>query len=211
MEIHAPHEPILSFREFLVHLSMVTVGILIALALEQSVEAYHHHELAEEAKANMTTEIADNKRELDNHLTGLDKIQKQRDDDIRVVDQLLAHQHLRELTIGLGFSGPTLNSASWTTASSVGALAYMEYGTVKRFAEVYKLQDLYERLQNDEINDVQKGVGMLASLKDGPEKVPDSELRAIKLQLQQGTAALTVIAQVGQQLSAEYGKVLAKK
>ena len=211
MEIHAPHEPILSFREFLVHLSMVTVGILIALGLEQSVEAYHHHELAEEAQTNMTTEITDNKRELDNHLSGLDTIEKQRDDDIKVVDQLLAHQHLHELNIGLGFSGPTLNSASWTTASSVGALAYMEYGTVKRFAEVYKLQDLYERLQNDEINDVQKGVGMLASLKNGPEKVSDGELRAIKQQLQQGTAALTVIGQVGKQLSAEYDKVLAKK
>ncbi len=211
MEIHAPHEPILSFREFLVHLSMVTVGILIALGLEQSVEAYHHHELAEEARANMTTEIADNKRELDNHLSGLDKIEKQRDDDLKVIDQLLAHQHLHELSIGLGFSGPTLNSASWTTASSVGALAYMEYGTVKQFAEAYKLQDLYEHLQNDEINDVQKGVGMLASLKDGPEKVSDGELRAIKMQLQQGAAALTVIGQVGKQLSAEYDKVLAKK
>ena len=211
MEIHAPHEPILSFREFLVHLSMVTVGILIALGLEQSVEAYHRHELAEEAKSNMTTEIADNKRELDTHLSGLDKIQKQRDDDLKVIDQLLAHQHLHELSMGLSFSGPSLNSASWTTASSVGALAYMEYGTVKRFAEVYKLQELYERLQNDEINDVQKGVGLLASLRDGPEKVSDGELRAIKLQLQQGTAALTVIGQVGQQLSAEYGKVLAKK
>jgi hypothetical protein len=211
MEIHAPHEPILSFREFLVHLSMVTIGILIALGLEQSVEAYHHHELAEEARENMTTEIADNKRALDSHLSGLDKIQKQREDDIRVIDQLLAHKHLDELSIGLSFSGPTLNSASWTTASSVGALAYMEYGTVKKFAEVYKLQDLFERLQNDEITDVQKGVGMLASLKEGPEKVPDSELREIKLHLQQGAAALTVLGQVGKQLSDSYDKLPAKK
>jgi len=211
MEIHAPHEPILSFREFLVHLAMVTVGILIALGLEQSVEAYHHHELAEEARSNMATEIADNKRELDSHLSGLDKIQAQRDDDIKLIDRLLAHEHLHELNMGLGFSGPTLNSASWTTASSVGALAYMEYGTVKQFAEAYKLQDFYEHLQNDEIGDVQKGVGMLQSLREGPEKVSDSELRAIKQQLQQGSAALSVIAQVGKQLSAEYDKVLAKK
>lgn len=27
----------------------------------------------------------------------------------------------------------------------MGALAYMEYGEVKRFAEVYKLQDLFDR------------------------------------------------------------------
>ena len=34
MEIHAPHQPILSVKEALVHLTIVTVGILIALSLE---------------------------------------------------------------------------------------------------------------------------------------------------------------------------------
>ena len=34
MEIHAPHRPTLTFKEALVHLCIVTTGILIALSLE---------------------------------------------------------------------------------------------------------------------------------------------------------------------------------
>ena len=34
MEIHAPHKPILTVTEALVHLAIVTVGVLIALSLE---------------------------------------------------------------------------------------------------------------------------------------------------------------------------------
>jgi len=157
MEIHAPHHPIMSLREFMVHLLTVTVGILIALGLEQSVETYHHHRLAAEARENMLIEVRDNQKELDKHLADLGKLQQDREHGIGLVDRLLAHKHLGSEEVVLNFSGATLNSASWTTASTVGAMAYMEYGEVKRFAEVYKLQDLYERLQNDQIQTVQTG------------------------------------------------------
>lgn len=194
----------------MVHLSMVTIGILIALGLEQSVEAYHNHHVAREARANMLSELADNKKQLDNHLGDIARMQKDRQNGVAVVGQLLAHKHLKDLRIEVGYSGPTLNSTSWTTASTVGALVYMEYLDVKRFAEVYKIQDFYEHLQNDEIKDVEVALGLLNSLEDDPEKVPDDELRAIKRQLLQSEAALTVIEQLGHQLSNEYGKVLPK-
>ncbi len=192
------------------HLLMVTAGILIALCLEQSVEVYHHHQLAQEARANMLSELADNKRQLDNHLGDIARMQKDRQNDVTLIDQLLAHKHFKEMQIDLGYSGPTLNSTSWTTASTVGALVYMEYVDVKRFAEVYKTQDFYERLQNDEIKDVQVALGLLNSLREEPEKVPADELRAIKRQLLQSEAALYVIEQLGRQLSADYAKVLTK-
>jgi hypothetical protein len=41
MEVHAPHEPIHTWREFWVHLGTITVGLLIALGLEQTVEFGH--------------------------------------------------------------------------------------------------------------------------------------------------------------------------
>ncbi len=211
MEIHAPHHPIMSVREFLVHLAMVTLGILIALGLEQSVEVYHHRELAQEARANMLTELSENKKELESHLSGLPKLQKDRENDLAVVNQLLARKPLQELSMGLSFSGSTLSSASWTTASTVGALAYMEYDEVKRFAEAYKLQEFFDNLQHEEVRDVQRGVGLLGSLKEGPEKIPPEELRALKAQLQQSSAALTVLDQLGRQLDTEYDKVLSRK
>src|SRR6266850_642218 len=38
MEIHAPHHPVLTVKEALVHLAIITTGILIALSLEGALE-----------------------------------------------------------------------------------------------------------------------------------------------------------------------------
>lgn len=210
MEIHAPHEPILTLKEFMVHLLVVTAGILIALGLEQSVEAWHHHSLAEEARTNMRAEIADNKKELDANIGKMDAARKEREKDIQMIDQLLAHKKLEEMSVSLNFSNATLNSASWSTASTIGALSFMDYGEVKKFAEVYKLQDLYEHVQNDEIKSVQTGFGILSSLQDGPEKVPTADLLAMKSELRQRLVALQIMGQLGKALSDEYAKVLHK-
>ncbi len=55
MEVHAPHEPLHTWRDFWVHLGTITIGLLIAISLEQSVEALHHlhqrHQLEEDLRA----------------------------------------------------------------------------------------------------------------------------------------------------------------
>jgi hypothetical protein len=59
MDIHksrAAH----SWREFAVEIGTIVVGILIALGLEQAVEAVHEHALALEAKAAIDAEMQDN-------------------------------------------------------------------------------------------------------------------------------------------------------
>ena len=199
----------MSWREFLVHLAMVTLGILIALGLEQSVEAYRIIPIWRRARQNMLTEITDNKNELDAGLSRLDGLKKEREDDVKVIDRMLAHEHLTEMNMSLNFSGATLDSASWTTASTLGALAYMEYGTVKQLAEVYKKQDFYDRMQDEEVRSVQVGLGMM-NIFGGPGKPPDVELRAIKRQLLHSHAGLVVLGKLGKQLDADYTRLLSK-
>jgi hypothetical protein len=61
-EPHVPHESVQTWRGFLIHIATVTIGLLIAIALEQCVEAVHHlhqrhqlqHDLREEAARNGT-------------------------------------------------------------------------------------------------------------------------------------------------------------
>lgn len=54
MEIHAPEKPILTVKEAIAHLAIVTVGILIALSLEGLVEWRHHRALVREARDNIS-------------------------------------------------------------------------------------------------------------------------------------------------------------
>ena len=57
MELHVPSGPIKSIKDFLVHIGVVTVGVIIALALSQLVEAYHRSRMAAEALEGFRREI----------------------------------------------------------------------------------------------------------------------------------------------------------
>src|SRR5215831_16086023 len=72
MEIHAPDKPILTVKEAIVHLSIVTAGILIALSLEGLVEWRHHRSLVREARENIAAEMQDNRKELQKALERFD-------------------------------------------------------------------------------------------------------------------------------------------
>lgn len=63
MEVHAPHEPIHTWRDFFVHIATITIGLLIAIALEQSVEWFHHRHVVHVARENIRHEIEINRGE----------------------------------------------------------------------------------------------------------------------------------------------------
>ncbi len=60
LDVHAPHAAARTWRDFFTHIAIITIGLLIAIALEQCVEYLHHlhqrhqlqHDLLEEAKRN---------------------------------------------------------------------------------------------------------------------------------------------------------------
>jgi hypothetical protein len=39
LDVHAPHEPIHTWKNFFIHLATISIGLLIAIGLEQTVEA----------------------------------------------------------------------------------------------------------------------------------------------------------------------------
>ena len=60
MDIHAPDHPILSWKQFFVHLVVVTCGILIALGLEGIHETVHTRHLVRDARENVRSEMSRN-------------------------------------------------------------------------------------------------------------------------------------------------------
>jgi hypothetical protein len=69
LDVHALQSPVHTWKDFLIHIATITIGLLIAIALEQCVESLHHihqrrqlqGDLLEEAKRNrdiLTTDLA---------------------------------------------------------------------------------------------------------------------------------------------------------
>ena len=63
IDVHAPHHTVHTWRDFFVHIATIVVGLLIAVALEQTVESIHaqhelketREEIAHEQKTNETS------------------------------------------------------------------------------------------------------------------------------------------------------------
>ena len=48
LDVHAPHQSIHTWRDFLIHIATISIGLLIAVGLEQTVEYLHHrHQVAD--------------------------------------------------------------------------------------------------------------------------------------------------------------------
>lgn len=139
MDLHAPEKPIKSLKEFLVHIGTVTIGILIALGLEQAVEAHHRAHRAAEAIEGFRKELADNQKQVDEVFKAMPK---QRADIAAEIDQLQAYQSpdapadARVIRYP-GISVDLMSNASWDAAVATQAIGDLPYDEVHRYIEAF--------------------------------------------------------------------------
>ena len=149
MEIHAPESPVHSFKDFLIHISIVTVGILIALGLEGLRETLHDRHLVRETRENVHTEMGHNlehAREECGHVSAYAK-------DLQTLSEqvasLAARPQMLRSRLDAGYnSGYFLAANSWQTALSTGVLAHMPTAEVSAYAYAAEGVARYTALQN---------------------------------------------------------------
>jgi hypothetical protein len=61
LDVHPPHEPIHSWKDFFIHLITITIGLFIALSLEQTVEWVHHRHQVAETREALRIELQQNR------------------------------------------------------------------------------------------------------------------------------------------------------
>src|ERR1700689_779552 len=90
LDVHAPHEPISTWKGFLLHIATIVIGLLIAVGLEQTVEYFHHRHEIREAREALAAEHEENIRRY--HQTVRDHLVRiaNQNNDQRVLRYLLA-------------------------------------------------------------------------------------------------------------------------
>src|SRR5579875_1111106 len=140
MEVHPPHEPVHTWREALIHIGLMTVGLFIPLMLEGLVEYLPHKELVHEARENIRRQLEDNHRAAQKDELYIQQSADKIKAGIATLRYIQAHPEAKGLTIGFTVEYTELNDAAWRTARDTGALAYMPLDEVQRYANVYGLQ-----------------------------------------------------------------------
>lgn len=151
MELHAPESPIHSFKDFAIHIAIVTCGILIALGLEGVREAIHSRHLVHETRENVRYEMG---WDEDHAVKELARVTMYRDQLKAIVDGMpqLAQQHPDQLAARLKQirnPGYFFTSNSWSAALSTGALAVMSTKEVSSYAYAAEGIKNYSQLQAD--------------------------------------------------------------
>ena len=60
LDVHPPHQPAHTWKDFFIHIATIVIGLLIAIGLEQTVEHFHHREQAHQLEESLNREIDKN-------------------------------------------------------------------------------------------------------------------------------------------------------
>jgi hypothetical protein len=205
VEVHHPHAPIHSAKDFFIALMTITAGVLIALSLEGLLEWNHNRTLVREARSTIEREIADNRRHIEGELAAMAGRKRDVDTSLQLVNDLLTTKKSEIRQMNLGFAFGELSSASWQTAERTGALAHMEYAEVQEYSGLYGAQTVYVGRQQRLFDRLAEA---LAFAHSDPQQLPARDLEALRQHLLGLQADFTILEQLGQQLRDAYGKVL---
>jgi len=210
MDIHPPHSPIRSVRDFAIQLITITAGVLIALSFEGLREAYHEHAVVREARDMLSREITDNRREVDNAISKLAEERQNIDNALKFAEARLAGKNaeISQLTLNLVFAD--LSTASWVSAERTGALSYMSYAVVRGYSKVFGQQEIFAEQQRQLLQHLAGAFAILGAAGGDPTKASLKDVEAFHSELLALNAGLYLIEQLGSALSETYRDSLQK-
>ncbi len=207
MEIHPPHAPAHSFKDFAIQLVTITAGVLIALSVESVREWNHYRTLVTEAREMIGREIADNKKEVAGILDRIADRHTNLKAGIQLADQLLAKKEPTVHQVNLNLEVADLGTASWQTAERTGALGHMDYAEVQKYARLYSHQELYAQRQRLAMDQLGLAMGLLQG---NPSEATPSDLEQFRQRVIELRATLEIEEQLGRRLVKEYEETIEK-
>ena len=205
MELHAPESPIHSFKDFAVHIAIVTCGILIALGLEGVRESVHTRRLLRETRENVRFEMSNNLENSQDELRRVTLYSGQLNS--LVADLPALTQHPEQIDARLAkIENPEyfFTSNSWQSALSTGALEHMSTSEVNAYGGAAVSIKIYSDMQKEAVAEEGRTKAFFTAY---PRPTPE--------QLEEGTEHLLLFARaekalafVGPQMKESIGRAL---
>jgi hypothetical protein len=193
----------------MVHLLAITIGLLIALGLESSVEWVHHRHLARDARENIFQEVRANQQQVVRQLKALPAEEKRLDEILRFVEDT---QHGRP-TKPLGdfmWTSILLHDSAWAAASSTGAIGFMSYDEVKRYSRLYAVQQINGSILERNLADRHEMNVLLVRMQSAG-KLSDAEFESGKRTILSAKIRELEFNEIDTDLNEAYAKLLSQE
>ncbi len=202
MEVHPPDHPIHSWRDFAIHIVIVTIGLFIALTLESFVEYLHHRHIVHEARENIRQEIEVNHKAAQEDIRYIQQDIDRMKANIETIHRLrIAPNFKGSLTYTMQFN--SLDSAAWNTSRDTGSLSFMPYKEVQGYADLYEEQKIVNDHSIQIFNRQTLAITPLFMEKDF-SNLPPAEVENMLHETAASLIDLTALQQIVQQLDARY-------
>jgi hypothetical protein len=165
IDVHPPHERMHGWRDFLLHLLTITIGLLIALSLEGLVEWEQHRHLVDEAEASLHAEIQGNAGRMPSIIANLHKHQDEIKSDIVTLQYIQQNHKKPDNYIGftLAVNFQDFADEAWRTAQATNALAYMPYPSAQEYGFLYGGQADFLSAQQQAVRDIGIAAGVVGN------------------------------------------------
>ena len=193
MDLHPPGGPVRSVKDFFIHIGVVTLGILIALGLEQLVEARHRANLAKTAVAGFRKELAYNEGQVREVLARIPELQGKIDIGISKLSPAPRPGSVEAPIDYPGISLDIVSTASWDTAIATQALNELPFETVTRYAQAYGTLRLFVETEREGLS-IWQGVRRFGT---DPTKLTQDQRTTVIQELRRYSNVLTVIEFAG--------------
>lgn len=142
LDVHPPDHAAHTWRDFLIHIATIVVGLLIAIGLEQSVEFLHHrHELRETREA-LKREREENIQSYAFNTEGLRNNIASLRNNLLVLVYLHEHPHAKRTELPGVLIWPnfaaSMTDIAWRTAQTSNVVALMPRDEVSDNAQLYE-------------------------------------------------------------------------
>ncbi len=195
MDIHPPHEPVRSVKDFLYHMLTIMLGILIALSLEGLVDWSRHRRPVHETGDFLTREISTNQARLKN------------------AEARQNRSKPPAAALDLSFGLFPLSSPNWNEAQSSGALALMDPVDVQRYERIYVVREYFLNMQDNTLAkwlELRKWAPFMSGGK-GLNGLDDREVDEFKEEAAAALVYLQSEGSIANTLSDEYGNARIKR
>lgn len=209
LDVHAPHEGIHGVKDFFLHLFTITVGLLIALGLENAAEAVHHRHQRREAEATIRQELEENRKHVAEAQETIRNEAKMMTRLLEFVQDRSAGRLGNAEGLSLSFSEGPMEDSAWRTAASTGVLSYLEYAEVQRFAMAYKEQDMFEAMQQQTLDEYLQLDSYVVKGFD-PAKISPEDLKTALPEVRRALAHLMGMLDVSRGALQAYDEALKK-
>lgn len=172
LDVHTLSKKIHGLKDFLLHILTITVGLLIALSLENFVETRHHRDLVHQADAALHTEIEANTKTAAVIREQIKSTLEKLDGDLATLTRLRNEPDTQHDALKFEFNIRSFDDAAWKTSQAAGTFVYMPYEDTSEFASIYGYQEDVYKVQQQAVSDIINAAAVVVTKAKGENPNP---------------------------------------